>query len=98
MRVHAGSEAPSLALLLHRDLDATIPLTMAVMAYDASDIRHYDDSRSRRLDQPPHRLGLRHNASANRLSRPAFCLSARPGRRLELDTNIAIAGVQQFDG
>jgi hypothetical protein len=75
----------------------TTPPTMAVMAYDASDIRHYDDSRGPGPDQALTGVGwgILH-LQINSAGRP-IAYQFGPGDPVELDSNIAIARVQRFD-
>jgi hypothetical protein len=70
--------------------------TMAVMAYDASDILHYDDSRGPGLDQFRTGVGSgTFHLRVNRAGRP-IAFQFGPGDPIVTD-NIAIGRIERFD-
>ena len=75
----------------------TTPTTMAVMAYDASDILHYDDSRGPGPDQPLTGVGWGILHLQIGPSGQPIAYQFGLGDPVELDSNIAIARVERFD-
>jgi hypothetical protein len=78
-------------------VDPATPTTMAVMAYDSSDIRHYDDSRGPGPDQFKTGLGwgILH-LQIDSAGKPV-AYQFGPGDPIDPDSRIAIARLEPFD-